>query len=83
MQCPQCQFENPTENNFCGECSAKFERLCSGCNSSNPINFKSCGECGHNLMASKEISGKKSEAKNLEHADLYLPRYFQNRKKYL
>jgi class 3 adenylate cyclase/tetratricopeptide (TPR) repeat protein len=66
MQCPKCQFENPTGINFCGECGAKLERLCPGCKSPNPLNFKFCGECGHNLISTKEISEEKSEAENLE-----------------
>ncbi|CAB1057260.1 Adenylate cyclase (EC / Guanylate cyclase (EC [Olavius sp. associated proteobacterium Delta 1] len=66
MQCPECQFENPTGINFCGECGAKLERLCAGCNSPNPLNFNFCGECGHNLIPAKEISEQKSEAENLE-----------------
>ena len=66
MQCPKCQFENPTGINFCGECGAKLERLCPGCNSPNPLNFKFCGKCGHNLIPAKEISEEKSEAENLE-----------------
>ena len=66
MQCPKCQFENPTGIKFCGECGAKLERLCPGCNSPNPLNFKFCGECGHNLISAKEISEEKSEAENLE-----------------
>ena len=66
MQCPKCQFENPTGINFCGECGGKLERLCPGCNSPNPLNFKFCGECGHNLIPVKEISEQKSEAKNLK-----------------
>src|SRR5210317_576840 len=66
MQCPKCQFENPTGINFCGECGAKLERLCPGCNSPNPLNFKFCGECGHNLISAKEISEEESEAENLE-----------------
>jgi len=66
MQCLKCQFENPAGINFCGECGAKLERLCPGCNSPNPLNFKFCGECGHNLIAVKEISEQKSDAKNLK-----------------
>lgn len=62
MQCPKCQFENPTGVNFCGECGAKLERICPGCNSPNPLNFKFCSECGHNLIPAKKISEKKSEA---------------------
>jgi len=66
MKCPKCQFENPAEINFCGECGAKLEILCPRCNSPNPLNFKFCGECGHNLIPAKEISEQKSETANLE-----------------
>ncbi len=65
MQCPKCQFENPTGINFCGECGAKLERLCPRCNSPNLINFKFCGGCGHNLIPDREISEQKSEYENL------------------
>jgi class 3 adenylate cyclase len=65
MQCPNCQFENPTGINYCGECGAKLENRCPGCHSSNPLSFKFCGECGHSLIPAKEISEQKSEAENL------------------
>ena len=65
MQCPNCQFENPTGINYCGECGAKLENRCPSCNSSNPLRFKFCGECGHSLIPAKEISEQKSEAENL------------------
>ena len=65
MQCPNCQFENPTGINYCGECGAKLENRCPSCNSPSPLSFKFCGECGHNLISAKEISEQKSEAENL------------------
>jgi class 3 adenylate cyclase/tetratricopeptide (TPR) repeat protein len=64
MLCPECQFENPTGINFCGECGAKLEKLCPSCNSANPLNFKFCGGCGHNLILVREISEQKSEYEN-------------------
>jgi class 3 adenylate cyclase/tetratricopeptide (TPR) repeat protein len=61
MRCPKCQFENPENLKFCGECGAKLEKICPHCNSSNPPQFKFCGECGHDLTLStrpipKELS---------------------------
>jgi predicted amidophosphoribosyltransferase len=59
MQCPKCQFDNPTGINYCGECGAKLEKLCPSCHSPNPPNFKFCGECGQNLTPAIEIFEKK------------------------
>ncbi len=49
MKCPSCQFENPEDMIFCGECGAKIEIICPDCNFSNPLQFKFCGKCGHDL----------------------------------
>ena len=65
MQCPKCQFDNPTGINYCGECGAKLEKLCPSCHSLNPPNFKFCGECGQNLTPAIEIFEKKPETEDL------------------
>ena len=65
MQCPKCQFDNPTGINYCGECGAKLEKLCPSCHSPNPPNFKFCGECGQNLTPAIEIFEKKPETEDL------------------
>ena len=49
MKCPKCQFENPSEMQFCGKCGAKLESICPQCKSSNPPEFNFCGKCGHAL----------------------------------
>lgn len=54
MKCPSCQFENPEDMQFCGECGAKLESICPNCNSSNPSQFKFCGKCGNSLQEPKE-----------------------------
>ena len=75
MQCPKCQFENPGELNFCGECGAKLERLCPNCNSSSPPNFKFCGECGHKFEVPVETSPKKlSFDEKIDKIQRYLPK---------
>jgi hypothetical protein len=49
MKCPQCQFENPEDANFCLECGQKFEQKCLQCEKSLPVGAKSCNMCGHQL----------------------------------
>jgi hypothetical protein len=55
MQCPECQFENPDTQKFCGECGAKLKIICPKCRSHNPSKNKFCGDCGHNLVTESEI----------------------------
>ncbi|MBU1740802.1 MAG: AAA family ATPase, partial [Proteobacteria bacterium] len=58
MKCDQCQFDNPDNMSFCGQCGARLERVCPGCGLANPPEFKFCGGCGHDLTAPvvKELS---------------------------
>ncbi len=37
MKCRRCQYENPVEMNFCGECGARLTASCSACGASNPV----------------------------------------------
>jgi class 3 adenylate cyclase/tetratricopeptide (TPR) repeat protein len=75
MRCPKCQFENPENLKFCGECGAKLEKICSYCNSSNPLQFKFCGECGHDLsLPSRPIPKELSFDEKLAKSQRYLPK---------
>ena len=75
MRCPKCQFENPENLKFCGECGAKLEKICSYCNSSNPLQFKFCGECGHDLsLPSRPIPKELSFDEKLAKIQRYLPK---------
>ena len=65
MQCPKCQFENPKETNYCGDCGLKLEKACPNCNSPNPLSFKFCGECGHHFTPANKSSENKLENVNL------------------
>jgi class 3 adenylate cyclase/tetratricopeptide (TPR) repeat protein len=49
MKCPNCQFDNPESNNFCGKCGVGLERGCPKCHFSNPADFVFCGKCGQAL----------------------------------
>jgi class 3 adenylate cyclase/tetratricopeptide (TPR) repeat protein len=75
MQCPKCQFQNPEETRFCGECGAKFEKICSSCNSPNPPRFKFCGECGQKLEVPAEGPQKELPLEEkIEKIQKYLPK---------
>lgn len=45
--CPQCQFDNPTTNNFCQQCGvALTQNTCAECGSLVPFEQVKCSECG-------------------------------------
>ncbi|MHC4457489.1 MAG: adenylate/guanylate cyclase domain-containing protein [Planctomycetota bacterium] len=56
MECPKCQFENPKDSIFCGECgySLELKVICPNCGSRLPKGFKFCNKCGHDLEKLKE-----------------------------
>jgi class 3 adenylate cyclase len=75
MKCPNCQFENPDDMNFCGKCGAKLERVCPQCNFSNPAQYAFCGKCGYNLGILTKTSPKDlSFDEKLEKIERYLPK---------
>src|SRR6266446_4759906 len=45
MQCPRCQYANPTGMKFCGECAAPLASTCPSCGAANPPENKFCGQC--------------------------------------
>ena len=75
MKCPKCQFENPEDSLFCGECGSSLEVTCPNCGAKPPPNFKFCNECGYNLTEPAEPSPKElSFDEKLEKIQRYLPR---------
>lgn len=46
MQCPQCQFDNPAQMKFCGQCGTRLQLLCASCGAELPPGFRFCGQCG-------------------------------------
>jgi class 3 adenylate cyclase/tetratricopeptide (TPR) repeat protein len=75
MQCPKCQFENPEESSFCGDCGAAFEVSCPNCGSTPPPNFKFCNKCGHDLSKPPEEPPKDlSFDQKIEKIQKYLPK---------
>jgi len=59
MKCPECQFENSEDSNFCLECGRKLEQKCPQCEKMLPLNANFCNACGHKLR--KESSQFQTE----------------------
>jgi class 3 adenylate cyclase/tetratricopeptide (TPR) repeat protein len=75
MKCPNCHFENPDTQKFCGECGSKLEKVCPNCGSNNPAEYKFCGECGQNLTLPSEHAYKElSFDEKIEKIQRYLPK---------
>ena len=74
MQCPECQFENPEDSNFCLECGQKLEKKCPQCEKSLPVGAKFCNGCGYKLTAKSTPSQKDiSIEEKLDKIQRYLP----------
>ena len=58
MICPNCGFDNPSDNRFCGRCGNVISKSCPACGSRNPLNFKFCGNCGAALSAGVNRYGR-------------------------
>ena len=75
MQCPECQFENPEDSNFCLECGRKLEQKCPQCGKALPVEAKFCNGCGHKLTAKPAPSPKGlSFDEKLNKIQKYLPK---------
>jgi predicted ATPase/class 3 adenylate cyclase len=75
MQCPECQFENPEDSAFCGDCGALLEMSCPNCGSTPPPGFKFCNKCGHDLRnPSEELPIDLSFDQKIEKIQKYLPK---------
>ncbi|MGD1849353.1 MAG: serine/threonine phosphatase [Cyanophyceae cyanobacterium] len=45
--CPQCQFKNPDENNFCQQCGTAMNyRVCTTCSAQVNVFLGQCSQCG-------------------------------------
>ena len=54
MKCPKCQFDNPDNANYCGNCRGKLLLICPECgNENSPLN-KYCNKCASELRAPQE-----------------------------
>ena len=64
MKCSKCQFDNPNNMKFCGNCGTMLELVCPKCNFLNPPQFKFCGECGQDLSISSNSSTSEKPAQS-------------------
>ncbi len=46
MKCPNCEYENPSDNRFCGRCGSLISKTCPACGTPNPLTYDYCGNCG-------------------------------------
>ncbi len=60
MQCDQCQFENPPQMKFCGQCGTGLRLLCAGCGAEVPPGFRFCGQCGAAVEPSPPVAAAAS-----------------------
>ena len=75
MQCPKCQFENPDDSLFCGDCGASLEMSCPNCGSIPSSGFKFCNKCGHDLRKPLEkLPIDLSFDQKIEKIQKYLPK---------
>jgi len=59
MKCPNCSFENPSGNRFCGICGSMISKTCPACGNQNPIKYDFCGNCGAALGEGFNRYGRK------------------------
>ena len=46
MLCPECAYDNPISNHYCGQCGARLTQVCARCVAPNPLEYRYCGQCG-------------------------------------
>jgi class 3 adenylate cyclase len=74
MKCPMCQFDNPEDSLFCGDCGSSLAMNCPNCGSTPPPGFKFCNKCGHDLRKpSEELPIDLSFDQKIEKIQKYLP----------
>jgi len=67
LRCPSCDYENPEESKFCGECatSLAISITCPSCGVDNPSGQKFCNECAQPLTDAAASSGTSSPEPSL------------------
>ncbi len=67
MRCPDCEYANPDDAGFCGECGASLARdiLCPSCGRQNPAHQKFCHGCGQRFTSEPERDPRSYTPKHL------------------
>jgi predicted ATPase/class 3 adenylate cyclase len=66
MLCPECGFENPASNHYCGQCGTRLTQVCARCAASNPLEYRYCGQCGAQLGEAPFPPAAESQAVEIE-----------------
>lgn len=60
VECPECGYQNPKSNKFCGNCGAEIRKKktikCPNCGAEVPEGNKFCGNCGKPIINEKTCS---------------------------
>jgi len=51
MECPSCQYENPSGARFCNRCATPLAGVCPSCGSANPTDARFCNQCAAALVS--------------------------------
>ncbi|MGH7265465.1 MAG: double zinc ribbon domain-containing protein, partial [Candidatus Rokuibacteriota bacterium] len=70
MQCPQCQYDTPSDAQFCPECGAKLAVVCDQCGTANAPGHKFCKACGQPLARAWAKGDAKFSSPEVLPADL-------------
>ncbi len=79
MKCSQCEFENPANMKFCGECGSSLRNECPQCGFENPPGFKFCGDCGAPLTRQSSVQKNQSPPPELRPPVSYTPPHLAER----
>src|SRR5712692_11799915 len=79
MQCPHCQYDNPSGMKFCGECGARLQVGCPSCQAANPPSHKFCGECGQPLGTPGKVTGPPAATARFTSPQAYIPQHLAER----
>lgn len=64
MNCPKCDFTNPLEMRYCGQCGTRLTSKCPECGSFNPLVFRFCGMCGNRIFSEASSNAVASSHQN-------------------
>ena len=69
MRCPTCDFDNPADATFCGECGAPLASIvsCPSCGRTNPPKQRFCNGCGRPLARPDKSSAPEPQAYTPRH----------------
>ena len=61
MKCPECDFINRIDAQYCGMCGNRLTYACSVCSFPNPLGYQYCIHCGHRIPDLAEQAQRRYE----------------------